>query len=212
VYGNRTFQKSGDDEKDKEERLLKRLVTVANSQNKTKMKREFLVATVDRKEDGGGTARIRVRVRVGRTEEGVEPAKKRGVLVKRRLCPYWAPTRHSSGGKPLPITIQLNMVQGVTSRVCQKAKRSYLGIWCVHLKEMQRGGHRWGRGVAAATKEGGKKRGQRVAAVSSPVVVVAKGRKGQGVAVTTTKQGGERKRGQSRAAALSSPVPEEGVR
>jgi hypothetical protein len=32
------------------------------------------------------------------------------------------------------------------TRVCQKAKRSYLGIWCVHLKEMQRGGRRWGRG------------------------------------------------------------------
>ena len=106
VYGNRTFRKGGDDEKDKEERLLKRLVTVANAQNKTKMKCEFLVTTVGRKEDGGGTARIRVRVRVSGTEEGAEPAKKRGVLVERRLCPYWAPTRHSSGGKPLPITIQ----------------------------------------------------------------------------------------------------------
>ena len=58
--------------------------------------------------------------------------------------------------------------------------------------------------MAAATKEGGKSL-QRVAAVSSPVVV-AKGRKGQGVAVTTTKQGGDRKRGQSRAAASLSPV------
>ena len=52
------------------------------------MKCEVLVATVGRKEDGGDTARIRVRVRVGETEEGAEPAKKRGVLVKRRLCPY----------------------------------------------------------------------------------------------------------------------------
>jgi hypothetical protein len=66
--------------------------------------------------------------------------------------------------------------------------------------------------VAAATKEGGKKRGQRVAAVSSPVVVMAKGRKGQGVAGAATKQGEERKRGQSRAAALSSPVPVVGGR
>ena len=107
MYGNRTFRKGGDDEKDKEERLLKRLVTVANAQNKIKMKHEVLVTTVGRKEDGGGgAARIWVRVRVGGTEEGAEPAKKRGVLVERRLCPYWAPTRHSSGGKPLPITIQ----------------------------------------------------------------------------------------------------------
>ena len=30
-------------------------------------------------------ARIRVRVRVGGTEEGAEPTKKRGVLVERRL-------------------------------------------------------------------------------------------------------------------------------
>jgi hypothetical protein len=29
---------------------------------------------------------------VGGTEERAEPAKKRGVLVERRLCPYWAPT------------------------------------------------------------------------------------------------------------------------
>jgi hypothetical protein len=43
-----------------------------------------------------------------------------------------------------------------------------------------------GQRVAAATKEGGK-RGQRVAAVLSPMVVT-KGRKGQGVAVATTKQ------------------------
>ena len=69
-----------------------------------------------------------------------------------------------------------------------------------------------GQGVAVATKEGGKKRGQRVAAVSSPVVVVVKGRKGQGVAATATKQGGERKRGQSRVAASSSPVPVVGGR
>jgi hypothetical protein len=86
------------------------LVTVANAQNKIKMKPEVLVATVGRKEDGEEMARIRVRVRVrvGRTEEGAEPAKKRGILVERRLCPYWywAPTYHSSGGKPLPITIQ----------------------------------------------------------------------------------------------------------
>ena len=68
-----------------------------------------------------------------------------------------------------------------------------------------------GQGVAAATKEGGK-RGQRVAAVSSPVVVVAKGQKGQGVAAATTKQGGERKRGQSRVAASLSPVPVVGGR
>ena len=68
-----------------------------------------------------------------------------------------------------------------------------------------------GQGVAAATKEGGK-RGQRVAAVSSPVVVVAKGRKGQGVAAAATKQGGERKRGQSRVAASLSPVPVVGGR
>ena len=68
-----------------------------------------------------------------------------------------------------------------------------------------------GQGVAAATKDGGK-RGQRVAAVSSPVVVVAKGRKGQGVAAAATKQGGERMRGQSRAAASSSPVPVVGGR
>ena len=67
-----------------------------------------------------------------------------------------------------------------------------------------------GQGVAAATKEGGK-RGQRVVAVSSPVVV-AKGRKGQGVAAATTKQGGERKRGQSRVAASLSPVPVVGGR
>ncbi len=67
-----------------------------------------------------------------------------------------------------------------------------------------------GQGVAAATKEGGK-RGQRVAAVSSPVVM-AKGRKGQGVAVATTKQQGERKRGQSRVAASLSPVPVGGGR
>jgi hypothetical protein len=68
-----------------------------------------------------------------------------------------------------------------------------------------------GQGVAAATKEGGK-RGQRVTAVSSQVVVVAKGWKGQGVAAATTKQGGERKRGQSRAAASSSPMPVVGGR
>ena len=54
MYGNRTFRKGGDDEKDKEERLLKRLVTVANAQNKIKMKHEVLVTTVGRKEDGGG--------------------------------------------------------------------------------------------------------------------------------------------------------------
>ena len=45
---------------------------------------------------------------------------------------------------------------------------------------------RKGLGVAAATKERGK-RGQRVAVVSSPMVV-AKGQKGQGVAAATTKQ------------------------
>ena len=77
MYGNRTFRKGGDDEKDKEERLLKRLVIVANAQNKIKMKREVLVAAVGRKEDGGGAARIRVRVRVGGTEEGAELAKKK---------------------------------------------------------------------------------------------------------------------------------------
>ena len=76
VYGNRTFRKGGDDEKDEEERLLKQLVTVANAKNKIKMKREVLVATVGRKEDWGETARIRVRVRVDETEEGAEPAKK----------------------------------------------------------------------------------------------------------------------------------------
>ncbi len=54
MYGNHTYQKGGDDEKDKEERLLKRLVIVANAQNKIKMKREVLVAAVGRKEDGGG--------------------------------------------------------------------------------------------------------------------------------------------------------------
>ncbi len=70
--------------------------------------------------------------------------------------------------------------------------------------------HRWGQGVAAATKEGGK-RGQRVVVVSSPVVV-DKGRKGQGVAAAITKQGGERKRGQSRAVASSSSVPVVGGR
>ena len=85
---------------------MKRLVTVANAQNKIKMKREVLIATVGRKEDREKTATIRVRVRVSRTEEGAEPVKKRGVLVKRRLCPYWALTHHSSGGKPLPIMIQ----------------------------------------------------------------------------------------------------------
>ena len=46
----------------------------------------------------------------------------------------------------------------------------------------------------------------------SPVVVVAKGQKGQGVAAAITKQGGERKRGQSRAVAWSSPVPVVGGR
>ena len=65
--------------------------------------------------------------------------------------------------------------------------------------------------MAAATKEGGK-RGQRVVTVSSSVVVMAKGQKGQGVAAATTKQGGERKRGQSRAAASLSPVPVVGGR
>ncbi len=53
MYGNHTFRKGGNDEKDEEERLLKWLVAVANAQNKIKMKPEVLVATVGRKEDGG---------------------------------------------------------------------------------------------------------------------------------------------------------------
>ena len=106
MYGNHTFRKGGDDEKDEEERLLKWLVAVANAQNKIKMKPEVLVATVGRKEDGGKRLGLGLRLGWAGQRKRLNRPKKRGVLVERRLCPYWAPTCHSSGGKPLPITIQ----------------------------------------------------------------------------------------------------------
>jgi len=73
-----------------------------------------------------------------------------------------------------------------------KSEEKILGH-IVHTLEGNAKRLQMGQGVAAATKKGGK-RGQRVVAVSSPVVV-AKGRKGQGVAAATTKQGGGKRGG-----------------
>ena len=106
VYGNHTFRKGGDDEKDEEKRLLKQLVTVANAQNKIKMKREVLVTTVGRKEDGVRWLGLGLGLGWAGQRKGLNRPKKEAYWSRGGFCPYWVPTCHSSGEKPLPIMIQ----------------------------------------------------------------------------------------------------------
>ena len=125
---------------------------------------------------GGGTARIRVRVRVGKTEEGAEPAKKKSRIGLEEALSLLGTNLSFLRWEALADKDTMKYGSRCYIKGVPKSEEKLFGHMVRTLEGNAKRRPQMGQGVAAATKEGGK-RGQRLVVVLSPVVV-AKGRKG----------------------------------